>query len=231
MINVLQLAAGKGSRFADYSDLPKPFINVDGMPMFKRAFESLGLQDVRYHILFQQEHVNLYNPKQYVPTATIHTIDYYTDGAATSANYVISNSEYKIQPWLIIDCDFIIDWDMQTLPACSAVFVEEHAWDVKSSYSKIDQDGNISCVAEKQPISQYRNTGHYYWETGNLFCESYNFYKTNDIRILNEFYISPLYNYAIQTGHKVKPVAVNKYLPIGTPADLEKYLNEKDSNI
>lgn len=231
MINVLQLAAGKGSRFADYSNLPKPFIDVDGMPMFVRAFESLGLQNVRYHILFQQDHINLYNPQQYVPHATIHAIDHYTDGAATSANHVISNSEYKNQPWLIIDCDFIIHWDMHTLPACSAVFVEEHAWDVKSSYSKIDQDGNIICIAEKQPISQYRNTGHYYWESGNLFCESYNFYKSNDIKILNEFYISPLYNYAIQTGYKVKPVVVNKYLPIGTPADLEKYLNEENSNI
>ena len=226
MINVLQLAAGQGSRFSEYSELPKPFIKVDGIPMFFRAYDSMNLidEDVRYHILFQETHVEKYNPQRYVPHAHIHTIDHYTDGAATSAMTVINNSEFRNEPWLIIDCDFILEWDGEWNPEHSGVFVHHiEQWETKSSYSAIDNDNNVVAVAEKQPISNYRNTGHYYWNTGDLFCESYNYYLDNNIRILNECYMAPLYNAAIRMGNTVKAIQVDDYIPIGTPADLEKY--------
>ena len=88
MINVLQLASGKGSRFTEYSTVPKPFIKVDGIPMFLRAYDSMDLDyldNIRYHVLFQESHVEQHNPQRYAPDAHIHTIDHYTDGAATSA--------------------------------------------------------------------------------------------------------------------------------------------------
>lgn len=227
MLNILQLAAGKGSRFSNFSILPKPFISVDGMPMFMRAFTSLGLTGARHHILFQDAHNKKYNPQQHAPDAIIHTIDHYTDGAATSAYSVISNSEFKHEPWLVIDCDFIIDWDKKLSDiSTSSIFVENRSWDIKSSYSYIGQSGNIECVAEKQPISNYRNTGHYLWESGNLFSECYEFSKDNNLTILNEFYMAPLYNIAIQRGYKVAPTYVERYVPIGTPEDLKQY-NEK----
>lgn len=225
MINVLQLAAGKGSRFKDSTDVPKPFIQVDGKPMFLRAYESLNLYDVRYHLLCQESHVEEYNPLQYKEDIVLHTLDYYTDGAATSAYSVIAYSPFKHEQWLIIDCDFIIMWD-GSLPEESGSFVEYRLWDPKSSYSFIGQYGDIQCVAEKQPISEYRNTGQYLFETGDLFCNAYEFYKERNLLSNGEFYIAPLFNYIISHGFSVKPIYVKEYIPIGTPEDLATY-NER----
>jgi len=230
MINVLQLAAGKGSRFKDYSDVPKPFIEVDGEPMFLRAFKSMHLSNVRYHVLFQEDHIEKYNPEQYVPDAIIHSIDHYTDGAATSAYSVIAYSPFKHEQWLIIDCDFILDTNVE-LPSTSGIVVQHHPWDIKSSYSYIDSDNKIKAVAEKQTISEYRNTGHYLWETGELFTECYEFYKNNKLTQMNEFYLSPLYNYAINKRKDVLPIYIDNYVPIGTPADLESYNEKRNTDI
>lgn len=229
MINVLQLAAGKGSRFRDYTDVPKPFIQIDGEPMFYKAFKSMGLDNVRYHILCQESHIETYDPSEYVDV--VHTIDHYTDGAATSAYSVIAYSPFKHESWLIIDCDFILVGKIN-LPGYSGTVIEHHPWDIKSSYSFIDDNGHIGCVAEKQPISQWRNTGQYMFESGELFCDAYEFYRDNMLLSNGEFYIAPLYNYLIQHGFNVVPIEVEKYIPIGTPTDLERYLNEKrNSNI
>lgn len=230
MINVLQLAAGQGSRFKDYTDTPKPFIFVDDKPMFQTAYDSLGLTDVRYHLLCQEKHVELYHPELYIPGTILHTLDHYTDGAATSAYSVIAYSPFKHEPWLIIDCDFIMYWN-PVLPAnSSACLVEKKQWDIKSSYSAI-VDNNIVAIAEKQPISEYRNTGQYLFETGDLFCEAYEFYKEHKLLSNGEFYIAPLLNYIIQNGNIVKALEVEEYIPIGTPADLENYNERKNSDI
>jgi NDP-sugar pyrophosphorylase family protein len=228
MINVLQLAAGKGSRFKDYTDIPKPFIPVDGVPMFQRAYESLGLSGVRYHLLCQESHAQEYNPEQYLDM-TLHTINHYTDGAATSAYRVIAYSPFKHEPWLIIDCDFIIVGKIN-LPDTSGIMVEKKSWDTKSSYSYIGDDCRIKCVAEKQPISEYRNTGQYLFETGELFCRAYEFYKEHNILSQGEFYIAPLYNYVVNYGD-VFPINIDRYIPIGTPADLELYNETKNTDI
>lgn len=226
-LNVLQLAAGKGSRFKDYTDIPKPFIMVDEKPMFLTSFNSLKLHDsdIRYHLLCQKTHVEQYDPVQYKPDMNLHMIAYYTDGAATSAYSVIEHSLFKNEPWLIIDCDFIMQWNPVLPENCSASMVEYKSWDSKSSYSVIIND-NIVAVAEKQPISKYRNTGQYLFETGDLFCEAYEFYKKNSLLSNGEFYIAPLLNYIIQNDKIVKALEVEKYIPIGTPYDLERY-NER----
>lgn len=232
MINVLQLAAGRGSRFKDSYDEPKPFIKIGGKPMFLVCYESLNLNpsNTRYHFVCQESHLEKYDPKLYCEDMIVHSIDHYTDGAATTAYNVINNNEYKNEPWLIVDCDFVVSYSTDvTNLTTSAIFNQYYPWDVKSSYSVIHA-GNILAVAEKQPISKYRNTGQYFFVTGELFNEAYIFYKNENIRPAGEFYIAPLYNYLIQTGHTVCSIEVDDYHAIGTPEDLHTY-NERNNYI
>lgn len=229
-INILQLCAGKGSRFADFSETPKPFIDVNNKPMYEYALDSLSVPehiDVRYHLLFQEKHVEKYNP-QY-KDATVETINYYTDGAATSASHVISKSEYIDEQWLITDCDFVLDLDFNAFTKntneCSIVLVEHCQWDKKSSYSCVDSNMRVYGIAEKQPISKFRNTGQYHFQSGKLFMEAYDFLKESDMTSEGEFYIAPLYNYIIQTDNLVKAFEVDSFNPIGTPKDYLGYID------
>ena len=45
-----------------------------------------------------------------------------------------------------------------------------------------------------------------------------------NIRTNNEFYVSPVYNEAIQEGKKIKPFHIEKMWGLGTPEDLVHYL-------
>jgi dTDP-glucose pyrophosphorylase len=227
MINVLQLCAGKGSRFANTHAAPKPFIDINNKPMFIESLDSLSVtSDVRVHHLFQKSHIEQYNPSQYTSNL-IHSIDHYTDGAATSAYSVIANSDYKNESWLIIDCDFMIQHDFANFLANSQtnlIFAQEFQWDKKSSYCCVDENLNVFGVAEKQPISKYRNTGQYYWASGELFVDAYEFYKQNELLSNGEFYIAPLFNHTIQNGNNVKLHLVEDFKSIGTPDDLKRYM-------
>ena len=230
-LNILQLCAGKGSRFADFTETPKPFIDVNGKSMFTYALDSLNIPkgiDVRYHLLFQEKHISAYNP--HYKDATVYSIDYYTDGAATSASHVIANSDYINEEWLIADCDFVLNLDFSKFKTetnnKSVILVEPSQWDKKSSYSCVDETMRVYGVAEKQPISKFRNTGQYHFESGTIFMEAYNFFKNSDMTSEGEFYIAPLYNYIIQSEKVVQAFVVNKFNPIGTPKDYLGYIDD-----
>ena len=68
--------------------------------------------------------------------------------------------------------------------------------------------------------------GVYYWKKGRDFVESAERMIDNNIRVNNEFYICPTYNQMIIDNKKIVPYFVNSMVGLGTPEDLEKYLNE-----
>ena len=45
-------------------------------------------------------------------------------------------------------------------------------------------------------------------------------------RINNEFYVAPVYNWAIKDGKKIVISMVEKMYELGTPEYLERYLND-----
>ena len=216
-INVLVLAAGKGSRFKNYTNIPKPFIDVKGVPMFLHALSFLNISNpVNVHVLFQKSMLYKFDiPKD----IKVHTINHFTEGAAESAYYVIKN--YKDSAWLILDCDAVIQTNKLTLDESCILVESQSEFDPRASYSYIDNN-QILCTAEKQVISNNRNVGMYFWSSGKIFCDSFEYAKTIQYKVNNEYYISPLYNIAIQKGEKVIPKYVNKFIPIGVPEDLEQ---------
>lgn len=224
-ISVLVLAAGKGSRFNNYSDKPKHLLPINDNPMYKHAISHLNIVN-RYsvHGVFQKE----FTPN----TCDIirHTIKGYTEGSASTAYEVIKHMRH--QAWLIMDCDAVIKTNPLILENSGIVVERKKTIDPRASYSKI-VDGKIVATAEKQVISQNRNVGMYFWQSGYLFCECYEYAQKHELKVNNEYYISPLYNIAINEMQEiVNPLWANEFYPIGTPNDYENYLNHvQDSSI
>lgn len=216
-INVLILAAGRGTRFKSYTDTPKPLISIKGEHMYQHVLNNLNIKNpCDIHVLFHKDY------KCTTPYIT-HTIDNYTEGAAESAFHVIS--KIPSEPWLIVDCDAVIETTPITFDKSSILIDNVQVFDPRASYSYIQED-KILCTAEKQVISKYRNVGAYFWEKGSIFCDAFQIAKKFKYKVNNEYYISPLYNIAISNGIDVSPVFVERFTPIGVPEDLERYLNE-----
>jgi hypothetical protein len=94
----------------------------------------------------------------------------------------------------------------------------------KWSYAKTDNNGFVLEVAEKKTISDIATVGIYYWKKGSDFVKYAEQMIDKNIRVNNEFYVCPVYNEAILDGLKFKTFDVPKMWGLGTPEDLDYYL-------
>lgn len=236
VFNILVPMAGAGNRFAEKGyTKPKFYIDVDGVPMIQPVVYSLNMNG-NYIYLAQAEHNKEYelatflrNLCPYAPTVTVVDVNGLTEGAA-STSLLAKDLIDTEAPLVICNSDQIVHWNSgeflgyagdKNLDGCIAVFEsDEPRW----SYAKLDEDGFVSEVAEKQVISNLATVGIYYWKHGSDYVKYAEQMIANGIRTNGEFYICPTYNEAIADGKKIGVYQVDKMISLGTPSDLEEYL-------
>lgn len=236
-LNVVIPMAGAGRRFFDagYS-FPKPLIDVNGKPMIQAVVESLGIQ-ATYIYIVQEEHYEKYGLEYLLnaitPNCKIIKINEVTQGAAIT---VLKSKEFidSSKPLVIANSDQIVDWNSRdfmynlyskNFDGGIAVFESSHP---KWSYAKTNEAGLVVEVAEKKPISKQATVGIYYWKQGSDFVKYAEQMISKNIRVNNEFYVCPVYNEAILDNKKIITFYVKKMHGVGTPEDLERYLNTND---
>lgn len=240
-MNVLIPMAGAGSRFqqAGYT-FPKPLIDVRGKPMIQVVAENLNI-DARFIYVVQKEHRAKYNLDTLLnlitPNCEIVEVDGVTEGAACTtllAKEFINNDEQL----LMANSDQFIEWDSnefmykmveQNLDGGIVTFRATHP---KWSFAKVDEHGYVTEVAEKNPISDIATVGVYYWKHGRDYVTYAERMIEKDIRVNNEFYVCPVFNQAIQDGKKIKTFDIPAMWGLGTPEDLNYYLeNYKNGEV
>jgi len=234
-LNVLIPMAGAGSRFANAGyTFPKPLIEVNGKPMIQVVVENLNIE-ANYTFIVQKEHYEKYS-LQYLlnliaPNCNIVQVDGITEGAACTtliAKEFIDNDN----PLLMANSDQFIEWSSnECLYAFNADgidggIVSFKATHPKWSYVKVGQDGFISEVAEKKPISDNATVGIYFWTKGSDYVKYAEQMIDKNIRTNNEFYVCPVFNEAIQDGKKIRLKGIEKMWGLGTPEDLNYFLEQ-----
>jgi len=232
-MNVLIPMAGAGKRFADAGYIfPKPLIEIDNKPMIQWVIDSLNLK-ANYIFIIQKEHQKKYNIKSVLkilqPECKIIELDQLTEGAACTtllAKEFINNSE----PLIIANSDQYISWnsskalyDFNSKNLDGAILTFE-AIHPKWSYAKCDDNGYVTEVAEKKVISKNATVGVYYWKHGSDYVQSAENMIKKNIRVNNEFYVCPVYNEFLLNNKKVRIHNVDKMSGLGTPEDLNNFL-------
>ena len=234
-MNVLIPMAGRGSRFATQGyTFPKPLIDVKGKPMIQVVTENLNIK-ANYTFIVQKEHYEKYSLQHLLnliaPNCNIVQVDGITEGAACTtllAKQFIDNDE----PLLMANSDQFVEWDSnETLYAfsngnCDGGIITFPATHPKWSYAKLGEDGYVSEVAEKKPISEHATVGIYWWAKGSDYVKYAEQMIEKDIRVNNEYYVCPVFNEAIGDGKKVRIKEIDKegMWGIGTPEDLNYFL-------
>jgi HAD superfamily hydrolase (TIGR01509 family) len=232
-MNVLIPMAGAGSRFAQAGyTFPKPLIEVNGKPMIQVVVENLNV-DAHFIYLVQKEHYEKYNLKQLLnlitPGCDIIQVDGITDGAARTtllAKELINNDE----PLLMANSDQFIEWNSNeilyafTADEVDGGIVTFKATHPKWSFAKLGEDGFVSEVAEKNPISDNATVGIYYWKKGSDYVKYAEQMIDKNIRTNGEFYTCPSFNEAIADGKKIRNKQIDKMWGLGTPEDLNYFL-------
>ena len=238
-LNILIPMAGAGSRFekAGYT-FPKPLIDVNGEPMIKVVSENLNI-DANFIYIVQKSHREKYNLDTLLnlitPNCKIVEVDGITEGAACTtllAKEFINNE----QPLIMANSDQFIEWDsnefMYKMNETNAdggivTFTSTHP---KWSFTKVDNNGLVTEVAEKNPISDIATAGIYFWKHGSDYVKYAEQMINKNIRVNNEFYVCPVFNEAVADCKKVRTFNIEKMWGIGTPEDLNYFL-EKYKNL
>jgi len=238
-MNVLIPMAGAGSRFANAGyTFPKPLIEVNGKPMIQVVVENLNIE-ANYTFIVQKEHYEKYS-LQYLlnliaPNCNIVQVDGLTEGAACTtllAKEFINNDS----PLVMANSDQFVEWNSnECLYAFNADGVDGgivsfKATHPKWSYAKIGEDGFVSEVAEKKPISNNATVGIYFWKKGSDYVKYAEQMIEKNIRTNDEFYVCPVFNEAIADGKKVRIKDIERMWGIGTPEDLNYFLENYERN-
>lgn len=236
MINIVIPMAGAGSRFVDAGyTVPKPFIDVCGSVMIERVLDNLKMGDTKFILIARNEHLvsekASFKRLREKYNCEIMTVDKLTDGAACTillASWLINNDE----PLLLANSDQIVEMDMcgyiddsieRKLDGSILTFPANHT---KWSYAKVDDNGHLVELREKEVISEHATAGLYYFQRGRDFVNSAIQMIANNDRVNNEYYTAPAYNYSVKNGLTIGiyNIEETQMFGLGTPGDLDIYI-------
>ena len=235
-LNILIPMAGAGSRFQKAGYIfPKPLIEINNKPMIQCVIDSLNL-DGNFIFIVQKEHQEKYNINSVLkilkPNCKIIELDKITEGAACTTllakKYIDNNN-----PLVIANSDQYIKWDSiksmynfnsKKIDGSILTFEAIHP---KWSYAKTDKNNFVTEVAEKKVISKNATVGIYFWKRGGDYVKYAEQMIKKNIRVNNEFYVCPVFNEAILDKKKIIIDPVEEMHGLGTPDDLNNFLNTK----
>ena len=229
--------AGRGKRFEDagYS-FPKPLIDINGKTMIQIIIENLNFS-AEHILICQKEHYEKYALKELLdlitPNCKIIQVSEITEGAACTA--LLSKESINNDEELIIaNSDQWVNWNNQHFLSflrdndADGGIVTFYSTHPKWSFVKLDDEGKVTRVAEKKPISNIATVGIYYFKKGKYFVEAAEQMIGKNIRTNNEFYIAPVYNEMIQSNKKILNYPIAEMRGLGTPEDLSKFMENID---
>lgn len=229
--------AGRGSRFnKEGFDLPKPLLEIYGMPFFYWATKSVSkfidLSSINFVVL--QEHIEKFSIdkviKKFFPEAKIVGLPEVTEGAVITSMRGIEEITDDL-PIIFNDCDHLFKskefnnfCNFNFDSTIDGILLTFRANEPKYSFVEKDIDGNIIRTVEKKVVSDEAICGCYYFKNKEIFLKSAEKYLINCN--YNEYFMSGVYNVMIQDNKNVKSIKTDFHIPFGVP---EEYIIAKES--
>jgi NDP-sugar pyrophosphorylase family protein len=239
MINIVLPIAGRGSRFASEGyKLPKPLIDVHGLPMIEVVVKNIQPnQPHQFIFVTLKEHLEHLGMKEVLnriaPNCIIVPVDKVTEGAAST---VLLASEFidNENELMIANSDQWVDIDISTYlnkiidNTLDGLIMTMYANDPKWSYIGIN-DSKVTKVVEKEVISNEATVGIYNFKKGSDFVKGALQMIEKNLRVNNEFYVAPVYNELISDGAVIDYFNIGKekdgMYGLGIPEDLNYFLS------
>lgn len=239
-LQVLMPMGGLGQRFRDAGiDTPKPLIDVNGMPMFKKALASYdSYPGEKRHIFVirkdTDDEYGLANQiKEILPDAKIKILDHNTRGAVETCLVAEEFIDPDL-PLVIMDCD--IAFDAGNYFELTQEAIQNNNYDglllsfdsdkPRYSYAEVDERGMVIRTAEKVVISNNALMGAYFFTHAKSFLDAAHQLMSNEIsESMKEYYVSLIYNILIENNRRIG-LAKGTFYCFGTPEELADYLEK-----
>ena len=234
--------AGRGQRFAErgYPD-PKPLIQTAGAPMIAQSLACLPTPSKRILVALR-EHAEDARFKAVV--ARLHgdtrvmALDGVTEGQACTAELGLAGAADD-EPVLFAPCDTGYVFDEQRLAAMERDFdlivfaAKGHLpalWRPHMyGWLTAGADGRVERVAVKKLVDgvpameQQVVTGTFWFKDVATFRREFAALTADNDRVNGEFYIDTIARRMVEAGKRVAAFTVDKYVPWGTPEELQTF--------
>ena len=237
--------AGKGSRFTEEGyDLPKPLLDVDGLPMILQAVDCLPESDNNVFICLQ-DHIDDFGIdktlKNHFLNTEVISINETTEGQACTCEIGIEETNINLEnPILISACDNGVFYDRKKyLELLNDESIDVIVWTFRNNQASktnpnayawldVDENDNIKHVSCKKfiyenPLTTHAIIGTMFFRKGTYFMEGLQKNYNENIRTNGEFYVDDVLNQNIKDGLNVKVFEVENYICWGTPNDYKTY--------
>ena len=238
-LHIIMPMAGEGSRFIKEGwTIPKPLIELKGLPLFLRAVRSVTIEGVpmKYSFIVRKEHIERYQIdrriKSLLPNANVLFVEKTTRGAVETC-LMAENLMAEEDAIMVLDCD--LEFRSRTfmdgiknileLPSCEAnggMLVSFESLEPRYSYAEVDGNMIVKRTAEKEVISSHALCGAYFFSSAKGFLKAAHRLMNEPVFTKPEYYVSLLYNYLLADGETVRLAQMEEYYSYGTPEELRK---------
>lgn len=238
-LHIIMPMAGEGSRFIKEGwTIPKPLIELKGLPLFLRAVRSVTIEGVpmKYSFIVRKEHIERYQIdrriKSLLPNANVLFVEKTTRGAVETC-LMAENLMAEEDAIMVLDCD--LEFRSRTfmdgiknileLPSSEAnggMLVSFESLEPRYSYAEVDGNMIVKRTAEKEVISSHALCGAYFFSSAKGFLKAAHKLMNEPVFTKPEYYVSLLYNYLLADGETVRLAQMEEYYSYGTPEELRK---------
>lgn len=235
---VLMPMAGLGSRFSEVTSTPKPFIQVAGIPMYRRALDTLPIAKKTVLVSLESVKKNLKDL-----TETVVTLSTTPKGQALSTEAGLPYLQ-KDEEVLVSSCDHGIVLDpsswkkFRSSPDCeAAIFTIRGFPSAKHrpgsfAYVVSESDGKFPTVKEvsvKRPVSNTPEkdsllVGTFWFKTASVLDWGIQELKKSERVVNGELYLDSVFEFLMGQGIKVREIPLEGYLGWGDPDSLAEAL-------
>ena len=231
--NLLLPIAGRAQRFIDEGyTMPKPLIMSKDKHIIDWAMSSFNTDECNIIFALRLDHIHNFAiddilRQKFGDDIKIVVIDRITRGSVETCLLAKEHIDNEL-PLIIYTPD--VYYRPVFDPASISKDLDGFLLTFKAnspahSYVELDEDGRAIRTAEKEVISQNAAVGVYYYRTGKMFVEYAERLIEEDVRVKNEYYICPMFNYLIEEGMNVGVHQTEKMHVLGTPAELEFFVD------
>jgi dTDP-glucose pyrophosphorylase len=241
-VSYIICAAGRGSRTQLISkEIAKPLLRLNGKTLLQRALESLPITS--------DDQVIILHLKELSEDSIKRQLKIDLDGSQIQFIAVSGVTRGQLDTAMlafeqVVAKNSVCIFNSDTAFACHnlKVAIQQNAWDglipcsVESgeswSFCRIGGEASVSPedvkvtleVAEKRRISEWCSVGFYWFKS----LEILRFAAKKEIVSLasgQETYVAPIYNHLIRQGLKIGMIPVEKFQPMGSVEQIERFWN------
>ena len=235
-LNIIIPLGGLGKRFAEEGFIqPKPLIKVLGKSIINWVLEGLKLSENDHLYIIYHSSLGKVNFEDVIrnkfPNVSFTKLVSDTRGAAETVYKCaesLDKSRLKYKT-ICLDGDTFYNIDIvnqiRNINGSGVVCFPDDQDKPIYSYVEIKPDGKILNIAEKEKISNFANTGCYFFETAKMMMKYCNITIMEGKKEKGEFYISSVFGRMLSDGLDLfaKKITINDFVVLGTPYQVKLF--------